>query len=133
MKPFIKILNAIGGVGAILPWFFTDHLGTWAFWIAGGGYLLILVSNGMSSNAGWKWELALNSILVFGIALITLPLYLEMKGSLKIICFIFGFSLILLVGYNARMKLIGKGDPAWELWLETREKIKLLRKRNQEK
>lgn len=124
MKSFIKIFDIIGVGGAILSWFFTNQLGHWTFWIAGGGYLLILVSNGMSSKTAWKWALVLHAMLVLGIVLIILPSYLELKGGLRIACFFLGFPLILVVGYNARMRLIGKGDPAWDLWLETREKVK---------
>lgn len=122
MRFFVKTLTFLGGC-AIFPWFFTHELGQWAFWIAGAGYLLILISNGVSSREGWRWEFTLHALLAIGIALIILPLYLKIEGGLKIICFAAGFTLVLAIGYNARMRLIGQGDPAWELWVEIREKL----------
>lgn len=127
MRFFAKVSAFIGAGCAIFPWFFKGELGQWTFWISGSGYLLILISDGMSSRVGWKWEFMLHFVLAIGIALIILPLYLKVEGVLRSICFLIGFFLVLAIGYNARMRLIGQGDPAWEIWIEIREK--LLKKR----
>jgi hypothetical protein len=124
MKFTKNLIKTGAGLGLLLPWFFQGHLGSYFYWTLAVSYgFLLFVEIIPPRPSYWWWSIAEHLIFVFGGLLIAWPILASRCGLLAWTSIGIGSSIVLFLGYAARMKLIGQPDPGLGLFLETREKI----------
>ena len=125
MKYAKLLIKWSAAIGVTFPWFFKNQLGELIYWMAGVSFALLLLLDVFPPRPQyWRLSLFMHLIFIFGCALVVLPIIFSMGRLSTLFLAGVGSFIVVFFGYAARMESIGRPDPALQLLLEIRGKLR---------
>jgi hypothetical protein len=112
MKSPKSIIRLFASIGVLVPWFLRNESLPVIFGLSLTSYFILISSDVLAPREKyWWWDLIGHIVLFLALFLMVAPHYFNFGVIAKSLGLLIGLPLVVLIGYGARMQLIGRSDP----------------------